>query len=160
MTLFIATLLSSCTYTNPAFPEELSQYLPYEKGQVLTFKNADSTQQFTINELIVDKEEKVSWNCKYQRDHARLYFSTNNQLTCQIYAISNTQYYESKIDITILLKGKTLTKRILCDPFSENIDKDLSDTLLINNEQNDLTIVKNKGITEFTINGMKWTLVE
>lgn len=158
---FFTIFMSSCTYTNPGFPEGLRQYLPYEEGLVLAFKNADSVQHFNIKELIVDKEEKVSWHCKCQRDHARLYFSSNNQMTGQIFATaSNPPYYESEIDVTILLKGKTFTKRILCNPFSDIIEKDLEDTLLLNNEQDNITILRNKGITEFTINGTKWTLVE
>ncbi len=79
----------------------------------------------------------------------------------QIFAFANTSsYHESEIDLTILLKGKTFTKKILCDPFSDIIEKELEDTILLNNEQDNITILRNIGITEFTINGMKWTLVE
>ena len=44
-----ALLFASCTYTNPAFPEKIIKYFPYEEGQLLTFKNADNKiEQYNI----------------------------------------------------------------------------------------------------------------
>lgn len=64
----LALFLSSCSYTNPAFPEVLKPYLPYEEEQNLTFKNENNeTEQYTIGYVYADKEEKHAWNCKCRR---------------------------------------------------------------------------------------------
>lgn len=158
---FFTIFMSSCTYTNPGFPEELKQYLPYEKGQVLTFKNADSTRQYTINELRADKEDKYAWNCKCSRDDAALTINAGEQFKITIQAFTEDAYiYDEKIQIWLLLNGIHFNKGFTDNPFSESIVNDIGDTIMIANELGNVTIVRNKGITEYTIEGAKWTLVE
>lgn len=163
----MALFVSSCSYTNPAFPESLKAYLPYEEEQNLTFKNADDEiEQYTIGYVYADKEEKHV-SCKCRRDEAQMLVGgKTGKLECVIYAQQQTKYFDNGIQIEVLFKDKegnyheTFQKNIICDPFSESAVNDIGDTILINNEIGDVTVVRNKGITEYTINGTKWTLVE
>ena len=155
--LGLICIVSSCTYTNPGFPEELRQYLPYEKGQVLTFKNADSTRQYTINELRADKEDKYAWNCKCSRDDAALTIDAGEQFKITIQAFTEDAYiYDEKIQIWLLLNGIHFNKGFTDNPFSETIAKDLGDTIVLTNGSDSTIIVRNRGIVEYNIENIKW----
>ncbi len=158
--VFVCTM-SSCTYTNPGFPEELRQYLPYEKGQVLTFKNADSTRQYTINEIHADKEEKHAWNCKCSRDDAALTINAGEQFKITIQAFTEDAYiYDEKIQIWLLLNGIHFNKGFTDNPFSETIAKDLGDTIVLTNGSDSTIIVRNKGIIKYIIEEKTWNIME
>lgn len=164
-----ALLFASCTYTNPAFPEKIIKYFPYEEGQLLTFKNADNKiEQYNINSVFIDKEEKHQWNCKCKRNHAFMDFGgkKTRRIEGSVYAGTQTEHSESGLNINISFKNmdgdsvSSFTKIIPCDPFSESVVNDIGDTIMIANELGDVTIVRNEGIIEYTIYGTKWTLVE
>lgn len=158
---FFTIFMSSCTYTNPGFPEELRQYLPYEKGQVLTFKNADSTRQYTINELRADKEDKYAWNCKCSRDDAALTINAGEQFKITIQAFTEDAYiYDEKIQIWLLLNGIHFNKGFTDNPFSETIAKDLGDTIVLTNGSDSTIIVRNKGIIKYIIEEKTWNIME
>lgn len=161
---FMMTLLSSCTYINPAFPEELRKYFPYEEGQQLTFKNVDNEiEQYTIKHVYVNKEEKHTWNCKCKRDDAHMYFEDKTgRIEGSIYAQTKTKYIESDLQIEISFNNadgdnqKSFSKSIPCNPFSETIIKDLGDTIVLTNENDSTIIVRNRGIVEYNIENIKW----
>ena len=166
---FLTALMSSCTYTNPAFPEEIRKYFPYEEGQLLTFKNADNkTEQYNINSVFIDKEEKHPWNCKCERHDASMVFGGHKtrRIEGSVYAFAQTEHIENGLNIDISFKNmdgdsvSSFSKIIPCDPFSESVVNDIGDTIVIANELGDVTIVRNEGIIEYTIYGTKWTLVE
>ena len=135
----------------------------------MTFKNADNEiEQYTIKQVYIDKEEKYAWNCKCRREDAHMYFGGDKtrRIEGSFSAQTKTKYQESELQIVISFNNiegndqKSFSQNTLCNPFSESIVNDIGDTIMIANELGNVTIVRNKGITEYTIDGTKWTLVE
>ena len=159
---FFTIFMSSCTYTNPGFPEELRQYLPYEKGQTLTFTNKENEiQQYTIYSISVDKEEKHAWNCKCHRWEASMEIvDTNKRLSLLVTAHTEDSRIDNRVQVFVYVNGTFFEKGFAYNPFSETIIKDLSDTIVLTNENDSTIIVRNKGIIKYIIEEKAWNIME
>jgi len=157
----LAMFFASCTHLNKAFPEELNDYLPYISGQKIQFINGlGDTLDYAIKIVESSVEEKVPWNCKCRLTGAKKYiYFDNNMGFCRIRA--EKKYLEASISLSDSnnLSGEHGLS-IECSPFVEGVSEEIGDSIFIEDYDFNAIIVKGKGITEFTIGGTKWTLID
>ena len=166
----LALLFASCAHMNKAFPEELEPYLPYTESQVVKFQSTDNdTLEVQIKHVITDKEEKAPSFCKCWRSGAekRMAAYWNEAPKTRFHYICHTEKRYAAFDLEIRIYSEQngnnackYEKLIECSPFIDDVSETIGESVTLESDKGNAIIVKGKGITEFTIGGTKWTLID
>jgi hypothetical protein len=155
------TFLSCKNTFCPSFPENIDNYFPYLKGEVIKFSNQNNdTLCITVVKNWVSDSYSYKWNCKCSCE-ATAGFNTDLENVhllriegrITIYNEENrseltTEIYNAHINsdtFTIILENT--------NPYSSENNSIFGDTIRIEKEEfnriNTILIVKGKGIVEF-----------
>jgi hypothetical protein len=175
ISFLLAILLCRCKIDCPAFPPELARYyFPYVEGSVLSFHNEQNdTLVLSIQNTNITKEFSFTRNCKcecgalfsFQTNNANQYnieigggisIGGNRDYSKDIYTGMRCYIHKSNISSDgFYIENNTI------DPFTTEDYAIFGDTLIMENNQQKLTIIKGKGITEWTTqDGEVWRLIE
>lgn len=151
--------ITSCNKKIPAFPKELTSYLPYTEGQELVFKDGENNEiKFTISKIDISKEgsyrkcTKCAWS-PYMK------FETVSGVADYMYGelFANV----NNLQIGISVRNRYYYDSINCDPFATNAVAVIGDTIkILNKNGEEVVIVKGKGIIKFTEETVVWSLAE
>lgn len=147
----------------PAFPDELAQnYFPYTNGTVLHFYNTENdTLEFTINNLCKSEAYSTPKNCDCQIDPYFSFNATNNICGFSLMvSINGKQWKNVQIGVTI---GSSYISKVIKEAniFITKNYEIFGDKVFLENNSINVTIIKGKGITEWTDgDGEVWKLIE
>jgi len=181
--ILIVLLLIFCTGCKrthcPAWPSDLV-YFPYSKNQELIFVNSQlDTQFFKIVRKENAKSESLDWNCHCKCSVFTLFSASSTPDSLNVICDINASGLEYPNTITIhsdyyiqahndLYHYKEFLQEVILPDRKisyKEIEKYLSDTLIIENEKNKIinrmVIVKNKGLVSYhTFDGEEWKLID
>ena len=170
--IIIIFLFVGCKQSCPDFPVQLIEiYIPYKDGERILFKNS---QNDTLSTIIVNTNysgdafnTSVSRNCKCDCEAtyefvAKDEFNINGKFT--VISLPGQLYHDYvSFNITVLSNSFFIKRndKNIVNMFSENNYAIFGDTIVLEHEQNTVTIIKGKGITEWTDgDGEVWKLME
>ncbi|HET6557773.1 MAG TPA: hypothetical protein VFG54_10700 [Prolixibacteraceae bacterium] len=158
----------------PAFPEKLLAYMPYEKEDLIKFKNfTNDTLTFTVTENWASGPSSFGWNCKCSCiSEASYETDINHKHSLKLNGgvnISNDSYltnigcvFNDGDSITDQFSLKVTSK----NPYSKDNSSFFGDSIVIDKEENEriskVIIVEGKGIVAFfdKKENCTWTKIE
>lgn len=161
LSLIALLLLCSCRDIQcPAFPEKLLAYFPYEKEDLLKFKNHENdTLVFRVTDSYASGPNSFSWNCKCAcssdagfetetNDHYSLRISSRTLILSKPYLASiGFSFYDADS------KSDGFAMEVKGNPYLKENNSFFGDSIVIDKEENEriskVIIVEGKGIIEF-----------
>ncbi|MDD2622078.1 MAG: hypothetical protein WC142_01820 [Bacteroidales bacterium] len=146
------------------FPIDV-RYFPYEEETILSFRNAQGdTLSTTTQNIMQSKDKNIPWGSK-SLCTANYSFSPIGkvQINGSLNALANpddSHYHTILLSIDILYNNFTnyYNKEKIIEGNNYNV---FGDTILLYDDQQSVTIIKGKGITEWTDgDGEVWKLIE
>ena len=163
--LFIILVFFGCSRSCPDdFPIDM-RYFPYSQGTILSFRNTQGdTLVAVVQDVITTKNKKISWDSKALcivnygfSSSGKVRINGGLNATASPDAI---HYHSIHLLIEIIYNNCSyhLSKWETIEGDNYNV---FDDTILLNDDQHSVTIIKGKGITEWTDeNGEVWKLME
>ncbi|HPX58932.1 MAG TPA: hypothetical protein PLL02_00710 [Bacteroidales bacterium] len=162
--IIIIFVFAGCTHRCPDdFPINV-RYFPYKKGNILSFHNTQGdTVSSTVQKVMQNKNKNVPWGSK-GLCFADYFFSSSGEVQLNgnfnAFAYSGNSHF-STISLSVDISYNKFT--IFFDryfSFEGNNYNIFGDTILLSDGQESITIVKNKGITEWANGkGEVWKLI-
>ena len=149
----------ACSEHCNGFPEELTDYLPYKQGQIITFVNEhNDTLSMQVDTTWRTKPYNIKFGCKCV---CEAFYGFNFSV------IDNVDYFQ-KISCSMVTGDNNYLQLFLkFSPISSDIIFSISEMIdkinIVNHDESDpinnIEIVKRKGITSFTDKNLNCTWI-
>jgi hypothetical protein len=141
------------------------RYFPYEEGTILSFRNTQGDTLFTtVQNVMQSKDKNIPWGSKGLCSADYLFSSSGKvQLNGSFDALANpgdSHFHTIFLSVEILYNNFTnyYNEKNFIEGNNYNV---FEDTVLLYDDQQSVTIIKGKGITEWTDgDGEVWKLME
>ncbi len=162
--VFVCVFFISCKREHHAFPYELRAYFPYVENQELTFVNDNNqTMVARISRVEATETHYLPYTCKCGDGYdSQMFFNINN-ITDSFYFEGTMATHRDAFLMRCRCKLETdtwfdITEDRKGDPFSGHFSEILGDTVTLTKGNNEIVVIKGKGIAEFKIGDVVWQL--